>query len=239
MSIFEVYPSIIPSMDVDLEKMCAILQDVKDQKREIGGIKVGSLLIWKYGFETVINKIRDICDFPIIFDAQKGGTDIPSIVEEQIELVSDYGIEAFIASPLGSGLKTLEAFIDKSFKSDIIPIILLEMTHPLANAYLKYNAGEAILIRSIKMGVENFVAPGNNPDRIKAYRDLAVNNGKEIKIFSPGVGPQGGGPDKAVSAGTDFLIIGRSIYQAENPREQVANAYELMLLGYKSRRNHS
>ena len=229
---FENIPSIIPSMDVDLADMVRIIDNVKNLKKEVGGLKIGSLLIWKYGLEKVVSEIKSVCDLPIIFDAQKAGTDIPSIVEEQVRLVADVDIDAFIASPLGSGSKTLESFIKTSFECDVTPIVVLEMTHPMANAFLKEDVGEKILIQSLEMGVENFVAPANNPERIRIYRNLASEKDKTIKIFSPGVGPQGGGPDTAVEAGTDFVITGRSVYQAKNPAEEIIRMYALIKKAY-------
>ena len=57
-----------------------------------------------------------------------------------------------------------------------------------------------------------------------------------IKILSPGVGPQGGGPDTAVEAGADFVIVGRAIYQAEEPKEEVKRIYDLIDKAYSSRK---
>jgi orotidine-5'-phosphate decarboxylase len=234
---FENIPSIIPSMDVDIEDMVRIIDNVKNLKKEVGGLKIGSLLIWKYGLEKVVSEIKSVCDLPIMFDAQKAGTDIPSIVEEQVRLVADVDIDAFIASPLGSGSKTLESFIKTSFECDVTPIVVLEMTHPMANAFLKEDVGEKILTQSLEMGVENFVAPANNPERIRIYRNLASEKDKTIKIFSPGVGPQGGGPDTAVEAGTDFVITGRSVYQAKNPAEEIIRMYALIKKAYGVRKD--
>lgn len=235
MKIFENVPSIIPSLDVDIDSMKKILEEIGGLRKEIGGLKIGSLLVWRHGLNKVVEDVKTKSTAPIIFDAQKAGTDIPSIVEQQVELVAEAGVDAFIASPFGGGSKTLEAFISKSFKCNIVPIVLLEMTHPMANEYLLENVGKKILLQSLDQGVENFVAPANNPDRIKIYKDLAYNMNKKIKIFSPGVGPQGGGPDSAVKAGTDFVIAGRSIFQAESPAKEIAIIYKLIDDAYNSR----
>lgn len=178
--------------------------------------------------ESHSSRNQAICDFPIIFDAQKGGTDIPSITEEQVRLVAESGVDAFIACPPGSGTKTLEAFVNKSFEFNVIPIVLVEMTHPMANVFLKENAGEQILLRSLELGVKYFVAPGNDPEKILKYKTLAKSKGKDIKIFSPGLGFQGGDPNKAGKAGTDFFIVGRSLYNSEDPRKEVLKTYMLI-----------
>ena len=232
---FENIPAIIPSMDVGLEDLKRILSQISDLSSEIGGLKIGSLLVWKYGLQKIVNEIKATCDFPIIFDAQKAGTDIPPMVEEQVRLASDMGVDALVAATLGAGSKSLESFIKTSFECNLVPIIVLEMTHPMANAFLKEDAGEEVLALSLKMGVENFVAPATNPKRIRLYRNLALKMGKTIKIMSPGVGPQGSDPDTAAKAGADFVIVGRAIYQAKEPRVEVIHIYDLIKKGYQKR----
>ncbi len=232
---FGTVPSIIPSMDVGIRDLRKIANAVCRLRLEIGGFKVGSLLAWRHGLPKIVNSIKAIGDTPVIFDAQKAGTDIPTIVEDQVKLAADAGIDAFIAAPLGSGPKSLEAFVRTSLDCEIVPIIVLEMTHPMASAYLAADAGASILLQSLEMGVGCFVAPANNPGRITYYRDLARHNGKRIRIFSPGVGPQGGGPDTAVKAGADFVIIGRSIYEAPDPHAEVTRIYRLISTAYQDR----
>ena len=41
--------------------------------------------------------------------------------------------------------------------------------------------------------------------------------GNSLKIFSPGVGTQGGNAEEVISSGTDFLIVGRTILNAKDP----------------------
>jgi orotidine-5'-phosphate decarboxylase len=230
---FDSQVGIIPSLDVDINEATKIVEGIKDLKHEIAGLKIGSILAWRYGLTKVVKDLKEICDFPILFDAQKAGTDIPEIVKEQVNLVADANIDAFIATPHGAGSATLEAFIKACFEHDVIPIVLIEMTHPQSNAFLSDKAPEKILKQSLDLGVEYFVAPANKPDRLKLYKNMAREMNRNIKIFSPGVGPQGGGPDSAVVAGTNFVIIGRSIYQAENPREEVTRIYKLMTDAFK------
>jgi len=225
---FNERPGIVPSLDVDLSEAIKVVKDVSQLKREIAGLKIGSILAWKYGLTRVVNVLKDISDFPIIFDAQKAGTDIPDIVREQVKVVADAKIDAFIACPQGAGSATLKAFIKACFDFSVIPIVVLEMTHPEFDAFLQKNASERILKQSLDLGVENFVAPANKPERLKVYRNFVIEMDKEIKIFSPGVGPQGGGPDTAIKAGADFVIVGRSIYGAGNPREEATRIFKLM-----------
>lgn len=234
---FKDQPGIIPSLDVDLSDAIKIARDIKDLKQEVSGLKIGSILAWKYGLKKVVEELNEISDFPIIFDAQKACTDIPDIVKEQVKVVADADIDAFIASPHGAGSETLKAFIKACFDYNVVPIVVLEMTHPDSNAFLSKDAFEKILNLSLDMGVENFVAPANKPERLKVYKDISGRLNREINILSPGVGPQGGGPDSAVESGTDFVIVGRSIYHARDPRIETIKIYKLIKEAYATRKS--
>jgi orotidine-5'-phosphate decarboxylase len=227
-------PGVIPSLDVDINEAIRIAENIKDLKQEIAGLKIGSVLAWRYGLPKIIGKIKDACDFPIIFDAQKAGNDIPDIVERQVKFIADIGIDAFIASPHGAGSETLDSFVKTCFEFDVIPIIVIEMTQPLSGIFLSGNASELIFKQALGLDVENFIAPANKVGRIEYYKDISIKLDKKIKIFSPGVGPQGGEAESAVKAGADFVIIGRSIYQAADPREAVVQAHNLMKKAIKN-----
>ena len=41
--------------------------------------------------------------------------------------------------------------------------------------------------------------------------------GKKLNIYSPGIGTQGGKIKEAISNGSDFLIVGRTILNSKNP----------------------
>jgi len=219
-------PAIILSLDVSIKKAKEILKKIRGLKEEIAAVKISSLLCWEIGLKNVAEELREIGDFPLIFDAQKGGTDIPEIVRRQVELVAKCGIDAFISSPAGAGEAALIAFVDACSKYGIISIVVLEMTPPLWGAFLSEDAPMRILGKSLELGVTNFVAPANKPQRVKVYREIAQKKKREIKIFSPGIGDQGGEVKLAVKSGSDFIIIGRRIYQAEDPRQKTIQIYQ-------------
>jgi orotidine-5'-phosphate decarboxylase len=54
--------------------------------------------------------------------------------------------------------------------------------------------------------------------------------GKNLSIFSPGVGTQGGNANEVISAGTNYLIVGRTILNAKNPAN-VAKELQLQSFG--------
>lgn len=232
---FEYRPGIIVTLDLDLEQAIGIAEEIKDMKKEIAGLKIGSLLSWAHSLPKVVEMLKEVCDFPLIFDAQKAGTDIPDMVRRQVKMVADSGVDSFIAAPQGAGDATLAAFVDACTEYQIVPIVVVEMTHPGFYAFQLRDAAERILEKSIELGVSNFVAPANKPERLRVYKSIAYEKGEEITIFTPGVGPQGGSPDTAVEAGADFVILGRSIYLAEEPKAEVRQIYNLIENAYRSR----
>jgi orotidine-5'-phosphate decarboxylase len=76
---------------------------------------------------------------------------------------------------------------------------------------------------AVEAGASGVVAPATRPERIKLIRSII---GERI-IISPGVGAQGGSAGEALQAGADYLIVGRSIYEAEDP---VGSAKKLLAL---------
>ena len=65
------------------------------------------------------------------------------------------------------------------------------------------------------MKITNFVAPATRLDRLSDIRDIV---GKDAFIISPGVGKQGGDGKKTLLY-SNSIIVGRSIYESENPKE--------------------
>ena len=68
-----------------------------------------------------------------------------------------------------------------------------------------------------RMGCENgakgFIAPATRPDRVKLVRSIVGDR----LILTPGVGAQGGSASAAIEAGADYVIVGRAIYESDDP----------------------
>ena len=239
-------PAVMPALDVTLDAAVHLVQQVRNEKAAIVGLKVGSLLVAEHG----LAKVRDVldCGLPLILDMQKWCTDIPSIVREQVKLAARNGIQAVIGAPLGAGSNpdpgspgALEAFVDSCREHSITPIVVVEMTQPGANAFLRDGASEALAMRLCELGVEMIVAPGNKPERLVGYRRLFSARGSEVRIVSPGVGPQSTGDAvadaaAAVKAGTDYVVVGRAVYTADDPAEMVRRIYARIRQAYANRK---
>jgi orotidine-5'-phosphate decarboxylase len=224
-------PAIIPALDLPIGEAVELVKGLDSVEDKIAGYKISSLHALDCGLRAAVSELRVFTDLPIIYDHQKGATDIPAIAARQVELAADCGVNAFIGVPLGAGSKTLEGFVDACKDSDLLPIILLEMTHPNANDYLKEGAAKDIFEKASELGVNYFVAPGNKPEKLREYRNWVGDS----YITSPGIGAQGGQAAEAVQAGTDYPIIGRAIYQAENPVAVIEEIYKGCKEGFSKR----
>ena len=67
--------------------------------------------------------------------------------------------------------------------------------------------------------VDGIIVGATHPEKIQEIRTVL---GDEIPIISPGVGAQGGSARTAIDAGANFVIVARSIVQAEDPAAAAA-----------------
>jgi orotidine-5'-phosphate decarboxylase len=86
------------------------------------------------------------------------------------------------------------------------------MSHPGATEFFQKGTAERIAHVAIECGADGIIAPATRPDRVKVLRGIVGNR----KILSPGIGAQGGDADWVASL-VDGIIVGRAIYEADNP----------------------
>ncbi len=192
---------------------------------KVGGYKVGPILSIRYGLPKVVKEIRKLTDLPVIYDHQKGGTDIPALGKEFISAVKSSGADALILFPM-SGPASEETWINDAEEAGLKVIVGGEMTHPKykrsEGGYIHDDALDEMYLLAAGMGVRDFVVPGNKSDRIKHYKELLNKAvGKEIVFYSPGFILQGGSIAAAAKAAGErwHAIVGRYIYSAENMRK--------------------
>ncbi len=214
--------SIIPACDVeqisDLERLIEQTCDVEG----IGGYKTGSILTIRYGLPTLVEAVRKFTDLPVIYDHQKAMTDIPDLGKDFATAVKESGADALIGFPQ-SGPATQEAWIKACKDVGLEVLIGGEMTHP---KYKRSEGGriadetlDEIYLSGARLGVNNFVVPGNKPERVAHYRSiLQPIVGGSISLYAPGFVAQGGViTDVAKAAGDSWhAIVGRAIYGAKD-----------------------
>ena len=76
------------------------------------------------------------------------------------------------------------------------------------------------------MKTDGIVVGATVPEIIKTCRKKTKG---KCDIYSPGIGTQGGDPKKALVAGANYLIVGRSIFNAKDPVREAKKLQELSI----------
>ena len=173
----------------------------------------------KYGLQTIADiKLNDI-----------GNTN--SITTEHLW---DMGFDAVIANPI-MGLDSLKNIVRSSHKTNHGVITLCHMSAP--EARLSYDMEvklekqqqlyQLFLDWALTARVDGIVVGATFPNIIEYCAKKAKKN---LSIFSPGIGTQGGNAVDVISSGTNYLIVGRTILNAKNPID-VAKELQLQSFG--------
>ncbi len=188
--------------ETDREKALGVVGEVADC---IDAVKINWPLILTAGPEmiTKLSEITDvICDFKV--------ADIPNTVTLIVSNAVQRGASAVIVHAF-TGEDSMVAAVEAAGKAEIYAVT--EMSHPGGKTFTALHALQMAEL-GVRCGASGFIAPATRPEKIAAIRHIVGNR----KILSPGVGAQGGSAASAIEAGADYVIVGRSIYKAEDPR---------------------
>lgn len=216
--------SIIPSCD--FSSLATLKKLVKATKgiEQVSAYKVGFELAIVHGLKKTVRTIRQLSGKPIIYDHQKGGTDIPEMGERFAGACKEAGLEAVIIFPF-TGPQSEEAWIRAIQAQGLGLIVGAEMTHQkfLASegGFIENSAPKKIFELAAKNKVKNFVVPGTKPEKTAEYKKFLEGLGTKPVFFLPGIGTQGGQAEEIKKAlGKNYhLIVGRSLYQSKNMKK--------------------
>lgn len=191
--------------------------DVLDRKRAgaiaeasapfIDAIKVGYPLVLSTGLSIV----KDLADLGLPLIADFKVADIPNTNRLICEAVFSAGFDAVIAHGF-VGADAARTCVEVAHSHGGAAYIVAEMSHPGATEFFHGGVAERLATLAVTCRADGIIAPATRPDRISQLREIIGNR----KIYSPGVGAQGGDLD-TVAGLVDGVIVGRSIYEAENP----------------------
>lgn len=193
---------------LDVTNKDKALEICKQVKPYINTIKIGYPLTLAEGLK-IIKIIKDEFNANIICDYKVA--DIDATNSKICDLTFDAGADAIICHGF-VGSDSVRACLDSANDHGKEIFLLTEMSHPGAKMFLQKDA-EAIAKMGVDMGITNYVAPATRLDRLSKIRDIA---GDDACIISPGVGKQGGDAKKTLEF-TSAIIVGRSIYESDNP----------------------
>lgn len=202
---------LILALDLTDEKKAADI--VGSTAEYLDAIKIGYPLILAAGL-TVIRDLP-VSGLPVIADFKVA--DIPNtnyLIAEQVFAAGFFGIicHGF------TGSDSVTACVDVAHDAGGECYVVCEMSHPGAEQFFHHGTAERIATMATDCGADGIIAPATRPERTKLLRDIVGSK----KILSPGVGAQGGDP-ASISAFVDGIIIGRGIYEAENPKAAAAS----------------
>lgn len=231
---------IILANDLDhksVEKLESVtIKNIKTLNEFLCAIKFNFHLILPLGVKNLkkINKVAHDAGLQTIADIKLN--DIGNTNMIAAERLWESGFDAVIVNPI-MGPENLENLISSAHKRDNGIISLIHMSHP--GAKLGYGLSvkhseskklsklhELFLQWSLSLKTDGIVVGATVPEIIRTCH-------KKIKgkcdIYSPGVGTQGGDPKKALAAGANYLIVGRTIFNAKDPVKEAKKLQELSI----------
>ncbi|KZX11974.1 orotidine-5'-phosphate decarboxylase [Methanobrevibacter oralis] len=175
----------------------------------IDTIKIGYPLTLAEGI-SIIGILKEKFDFKVICDYKVA--DIDATNSKICNQTFKAGADAIICHGF-VGSDSVQACFNSAKKYDKELFLLTEMSHPGAKEFLQKNA-DAIAQMGVDMNIKNYVAPATRLDRLREIRNIV---GNDAYIISPGVGKQGGDAKKTLKY-ANAIIVGRSIYESDNPK---------------------
>ena len=202
------------------------LKLITSVSRFLCGVKINHQLVLPLGLHDRVAAL--------VGEAHRRG--IPTIMDAKINdightnefIASQYfsaGFDAVIANPFAGYKDGLEPVFRLAKLQERGVLLLVHMSHRGARegygqTVLDQGTGErryqfeVFAERALEWGADGVIAGATFPDIVTRVRSIL---GEAIPIFSPGVGVQGGSPSGAIAAGAKYVIVGRSIYESDDP----------------------
>jgi orotidine-5'-phosphate decarboxylase len=197
------------------------IQNIKKLHPYLCGIKLNFHLLLPLGLKEIskINKTAHNYGLQTIADIKLN--DIGNTNKVTTEHLWNLGFDAVIVNPI-MGLDSLKQLVKDSHKENKGVITLCHMSAPEAKLSYdmeirmgkKQQLYQLFLDWAIASKVDGIVVGATFPEIIRYCNKKA---GTKLDIFSPGIGTQGGSAKEVISAGTDYLIVGRTILNDKNP----------------------
>ena len=212
----------------DLEKQT--IQNIKTLHPFLCAVKLNFHLLLPLGAREISRITRTAHRHGLQMIADIKLNDIGNTNHVTTEGLWSLGFDAVIANPV-MGLGSLKKIAKSAHGQGCGVITLCHMSAPEARPVYDMQVRlkksqrlyQLFLDWAISSHADGIIVGATYPGIIKY---CAKKTRKKLGIFSPGVGTQGGKPSKAISAGSDYLIVGRTILNSKEP-ESVARDLQL------------
>ena len=197
------------------------IQNIKKLNPYICGIKLNFHLLLPLSAKEIIKINKTAHDYGLQTIADIKLNDIGNTNRVTSEHLWNLGFDAVIANPI-MGLDSLKNLVKSSHKEQKGVITLCHMSAPEAKLSYdmeikmdkKQQLYQLFLNWALNAKVDGIVVGATFP---KIIQYCSKQAGKNLSIFSPGVGTQGGNASEVISSGTNYLIVGRTILNAKYP----------------------
>jgi len=178
------------------------------------------LSMWGLDVPALRQKIDSLAGerMPFIVDAKLA--DIPKTNAMKAKYYFSQGYDAITCHGF-PGQESVEAVVKVASKMRRGVFLIVAMSSE--DHLFDSRVVERLARMAKELGVAGVIAPGNQYEVLRKVRRFI---GPEMLILSPGIGVQNGEAGRALRAGADFAIIGRQIFEAENPEKIVIEIKE-------------
>jgi orotidine-5'-phosphate decarboxylase len=207
------------------------LKVIASVSRSVCAVKFNHQMILPLGlYDRVITLVNEVHEhnMPVIMDAK-----INDIGHTNEFIASQYfsaGFDAVIANPFAGFKDGLEPVFRIAKVQQKGVLVLVHMSHSGANEGYgqivldkkgeRSSQFEVFARRALQWGADGAIVGATFPETIARVRSIL---GDDVPIYSPGVGVQGGSLGRALAAGARYAIVGRSIYESDDPAKSAEN----------------
>ena len=209
------------------------IQNIKKLHPFLCGIKLNFHLLLPLSSKEIIKINKTAHQYGLQTIADIKLNDIGNTNRVTTEHLWNLGFDAVIANPI-MGLDSLKNLVKSAHKNQKGVITLCHMSAPEAKLSYdmevkmgkKQQLYQLFLDWALTAKVDGIVVGATFP---KIIQYCSKKAGKNLSIYSPGVGTQGGSANEVISSGTNYLIVGRTILNSKNP---ITIAKELQLQSF-------
>ena len=200
------------------------IKNIKTMHKFLCGIKLNFHVLLPLGKKEIIKINKTAHQYGLLTIADIKLNDIGNTNQITSKTLWNFGFDAIIINPI-MGPKAIRKIVIEAHKRNKGVIALCHMSAPEAKASYEINVKllknsktkplyQLFLKWAISSGVDGIIVGATYPKIIKYCKKVS---GKKLDIYSPGIGTQGGSVKKAITNGSDFLIVGRTILGSKNP----------------------
>ena len=197
------------------------IMNIKTLHPFLCGIKLNFHLLLPLGTKEISKINKTAHDYGLQTIADIKLNDIGNTNHITTELLWSMGFDAVIVNPI-MGLASLKKLVKSAHMRGRGVISLCHMSAPEARTTYEMDTRidrgkqlyELFLDWAISSHVDGIIVGATFP---KIIQQCASKVRNKARIFSPGVGTQGGDASQTLASGSDYLIVGRTILGSSNP----------------------